>query len=80
MELSQRNESKVVGAKRKLESFPILEDGFALVPFRETKIQNPFPGIKNAIAAWTCTETVYQPGEFLERSEFENLHSAHNTQ
>jgi hypothetical protein len=80
MELAERNQPRLRCAESRLESLAILDHHFAMIPIRETEIQNAFTGFQGACAAGSRAETVDEPGEFPEQREFENLQAANGAQ
>src|SRR5258706_8074539 len=80
MKLPERNERKIICADCGLESLPVFQDCFAIVPIGESQVKNMLAGSGDTGAAVARAESVDQPGKFFEWGEFQNLYAAHSPQ
>jgi holo-[acyl-carrier protein] synthase len=76
MQLPERDQREIARAESGLKHPAIFENTLAGIPFGKAQIADALTGSKNALAACARAEPVHQPGERLERGEFQDLEAA----
>ena len=72
MDLFEIDEREFFGTETGLEPFAVFEDIFASIPFGKTEVED-FLTVEVGNTAWTCAETVDEPGKSVEGVELEDF-------